>query len=95
MGLDMYAFTCPKNETPDRDNCEELFYWRKFKALHGWMEGLWRDRGGTRINLLKLQCLVLLDLNPVSPLPICRISMGWIHSRSMSRSMQPGYTPSW
>lgn len=46
MGLDMYAYTCPKNETPDHDNCEELFYWRKFNALHGWMEGLWRDRGG-------------------------------------------------
>lgn len=25
----------------------ELAYWRKFNALHGWMEGLYRTKGGT------------------------------------------------
>lgn len=55
MGLDMYAWTVPQqwagdNTTdyqPDADRkSEELFYWRKFNALHGWMEDLYRNKGG-------------------------------------------------
>lgn len=56
MGLDMYAFTVPAewagdtvtDYTPDADRkSEELYYWRKFNALHGWMEDLYRLKGGT------------------------------------------------
>ena len=61
MGLDMYAFTVPADAVGDNvvdlkqydddDNRivekEELFYWRKFNALHGWMENLYRLKGGT------------------------------------------------
>jgi hypothetical protein len=55
MGLDMYAFTVPAEwagdtETdyaPDADReTTELFYWRKFNALHGWMEDLYRSKYG-------------------------------------------------
>ena len=57
MGLDMYAFTVPAewagdtvtDYTPDADrNSEELYYWRKFNALHGWMEKLYRSKGGAK-----------------------------------------------
>lgn len=52
MGLDMYAF---KAKTPKRgrtdvkidgDDRIELRYWRKFNNLHGWMERLYREKGG-------------------------------------------------
>lgn len=55
MGLDMYAWAVPNEwcgdtETdyqPDADRkSEEIFYWRKFNALHGWMHDLYRDKGG-------------------------------------------------
>lgn len=52
MGLDMYAYTVSKNEqntdfkiAEDVDQ-EELQYWRKFNCLHGWMEDLYREKGG-------------------------------------------------
>ena len=51
MGLDMYAFSVAKNEgnqqfaiAEDADK-SELAYWRKFNALHGWMENLARAGG--------------------------------------------------
>ena len=60
MGLDMYAFTVAADAAGDNvvdldinygtDNeitKTELFYWRKFNALHGWMEQLYRTKGGT------------------------------------------------
>lgn len=61
MGLDMYAFTVDATDAGDNvvdlkrydDNEEELFpkeeifYWRKFNALHGWMEKLYFAKGGT------------------------------------------------
>ena len=44
MGLDMYAFAVDRNDgneqfaiAEDADK-SELAYWRKFNALHGWME---------------------------------------------------------
>jgi len=57
MGLDMYAhrvaeehavddFTVACNEN-DEGYKEELFYWRKHHNLHGWMERLYRDKGGS------------------------------------------------
>lgn len=27
---------------------EEIFYWRKFNALHAWMQNLYESRGGTQ-----------------------------------------------
>lgn len=57
MGLDMYAFAVPAewagdtstDYTPDADRkTTELFYWRKFNALHGWMEKLYRIKGGSK-----------------------------------------------
>jgi hypothetical protein len=46
MGLDMYAYTVPAGQEINDNNTTELDYWRKFNALHGWMEDLYRDRGG-------------------------------------------------
>lgn len=49
MGLDMYAYSVAKNPDNedlwfDRENDrEEIAYWRKFNALHGWMEDYARD----------------------------------------------------
>jgi hypothetical protein len=61
MGLDMYAFTVSAKDAGDNvvdldinygtDNeidKTELFYWRKFNALHGWMEQLYRIKGGAK-----------------------------------------------
>lgn len=57
MGLDMYAFSVnPSNieEYSDTDfktaeGCEakQIFYWRKFNALHRWMKDLYYAKGGT------------------------------------------------
>ena len=51
MGLDMYAFAVDRNDgneqfaiSKDADKFE-LAYWRKFNALHGWMERKARDLG--------------------------------------------------
>lgn len=51
MGLDMYAFTTP-DDVPSIDFDEpssfaELHYWRKHPNLHGWMENVYRAKGGT------------------------------------------------
>lgn len=63
MGLDMYAFTVAAKDAGDNvvdlevyDNENntylidktEIFYWRKFNALHGWMENLYRLKGGVK-----------------------------------------------
>jgi hypothetical protein len=35
---------------------EEIFYWRKFNALHGWMQNLYESRGGTQsFNCIRIQ----------------------------------------
>jgi hypothetical protein len=55
MGLDMYAYAVKKSQNlRDTDqnlsHCErtpdELYYWRKHHDLHGWMENLYRKKGG-------------------------------------------------
>jgi hypothetical protein len=55
MGLDMYAFTVDATTVGDGvtdvalgDNAMQISYWRKFNALHGWMEDLYRLKGGTK-----------------------------------------------
>ena len=42
MGLDAYG----KVKSPEGE-VKEIAYWRKHNALHGWMEKLYRKKGGT------------------------------------------------
>ena len=53
MGLDAYG----KVKSPEGE-VEEIAYWRKHNALHGWMESLYRKKGGTE----EFNC-VPLELN--------------------------------
>ena len=58
MGLDMYAWRVKAEdavgdfevatEGDGFSKVEELFYWRKHHDLHGWMENLYREKGGTK-----------------------------------------------
>jgi hypothetical protein len=74
MGLDMYAwrvkaedaisdFEIARNEE-DSAKVEEMFYWRKHHDLHGWMERLYRVKGGTKesFNCVSVR-LTMADLN--------------------------------
>jgi hypothetical protein len=65
MGLDMFAYSVAKGtdlESEDIDK-SELAYWRKFNALHGWMEELYRSRGGSEtFNCVPVQ-LTYADLD--------------------------------
>jgi hypothetical protein len=50
MGLDMYAYVTPATQ-PQQVDFEalaptEIHCWRKHPNLHGWMEQLYRDKGG-------------------------------------------------
>ena len=71
MGLDMYAYRVKKEHAisdfeyeSDQDPAEDLAYWRKFNALHGWMEDLYRFKGGDKesFNCVGVR-LTLEDLN--------------------------------
>lgn len=50
MGLDMYACTTRTKPTSpvdfDAADTAEFHYWRKHPDLHGWMEDLYRRKGG-------------------------------------------------
>ena len=56
MGLDMYAFIVDADKVGDAtvdvaldaNTATEICYWRKFNALHGWMEDLYRQKRGLR-----------------------------------------------
>ena len=55
MGLDMYAYRVSKEFVvndfefnTNQDPVDDMAYWRKFNALHGWMERLYRERGGPK-----------------------------------------------
>ena len=55
MGLDMYAYRVKQEQVvndfefnSDQDPAQDMAYWRKFNALHGWMERLYRSKGGTK-----------------------------------------------
>lgn len=55
MGLDMYAWRVKSDNIVNdleykQDNPEELFYWRKHHDLHGWMENLYRAKGGDKVD---------------------------------------------
>lgn len=51
MGLDMYAMTTRKAPPAPVDfktgETNEIAYWRKHPNLHGWMEQLYRQKGGS------------------------------------------------
>ncbi len=58
MGLDMFCFKVSKvsadaaGDIPEPDDSLDIVdrdfaYWRKFNALHGWMERLYNEKGGT------------------------------------------------
>lgn len=62
MGLDMYAFSVSaefagdtqtnlKSTEADQGRAapKSLMYWRKFNHLHGWMERLYEQKGGTAV----------------------------------------------
>ena len=54
MGLDQWCYACDADEIEDGvrvdfprpDSSEEIAYWRKHPNLHGWMEDLYRSKGG-------------------------------------------------
>jgi len=59
VGLDMYAYRVKAEDVIDdfnvreetdgrKEKLEELAYWRKHHDLHGWMERLYRAKGGTK-----------------------------------------------
>jgi len=55
MGLDMYAFAVNADSVGEGvvdvalgDDAMQISYWRKFNALHGWMEDLYRLKGGSK-----------------------------------------------
>jgi len=55
MGLDMYAYTVDTTTVGDGvtdvtlcESAVQISYWRKFNALHGWMEDLYRLKGGAK-----------------------------------------------
>ena len=55
MGLDMYAYRVAQKDVvndfefnSNQDGANDIAYWRKFNALHGWMERLYRAKGGPK-----------------------------------------------
>lgn len=78
MGLDMYANSVKKGTKLEGDfgfslegtDGVEIKYWRKFNNLHGWMEELYKSKGGVEefncINL-KLTLEDLVRLKPEAP----------------------------
>lgn len=66
MGLDMYALAVNKADCTiidnrevvledEEDTSEDLAYWRKHNALHGWMKQLYNEKGGREeFNLINL-----------------------------------------
>jgi len=53
MGLDMYAvatsWEVPLSRQLEPHEYEELHTWRKHPNLHGWMEALYDEKGGTEL----------------------------------------------
>lgn len=76
MGLDMYGYTMcaefagnrqtdvmPKtDEEREQAQITDIAYWRKFNHLYGWMETLYREKGGTDVFNCRTVRLELEDL---------------------------------
>ena len=64
MGLDMYAYATKAKLNKEVDfsetnlKGEELHYWRKHPNLHGWMQSLYEEKGGTS-DTFNGDCVVL------------------------------------
>lgn len=73
MGLDMYALTTNQKPQPpvdfsEPDDASQLHYWRKHPNLHGWMERLYREKGGKQDTF---NCVsVALDADDIHQLEI-------------------------
>jgi hypothetical protein len=78
MGLDMFAQKTKADITAEVDfpevEAEELHYWRKHPNLHGWMERLYRLKGGAKetFNVVNLQ-LTLRDLDDLEAAVTARL----------------------
>ena len=56
MGLDMNCYAVPAGTTYDPEPADDIKYWRKNNALHGWMIRLYESQGGTEsFNCIPLQ----------------------------------------
>ena len=70
MGLDAYG----KVRSPEGE-VKEIAYWRKHNALHGWMEKLYRKKGGDKefncvpveLNEADLEMLELVVVSAMLP----------------------------
>ena len=66
MGLDMYALATKAklNREVDFDtinlDTEDVHYWRKHPNLHGWMQNLYENKGGTS-DSFNGDCVVLTE----------------------------------
>ena len=67
MGLDMYAMTIEHAPARPVDfetrDAAELHYWRKHPNLHGWMQGLYGEKGGTQTFNCTPVLLTIADLD--------------------------------
>lgn len=73
MGLDMFAHSYDPTAWDDKNNRpkdgikgKELWYWRKHHDLHGFMESLYRSRGGKDDFNLEFVRLTLEDLDKLA-----------------------------
>ena len=95
MGLDMYGYTMKAEFVGDRqtdvnvseDEREEaalnhFAYWRKFNHLHGWMENLYRQKGG-KAEVFNC-CTVRLELEDLDRLESDLMMKNWNTRRAFS-----------
>ena len=79
MGLDMYGYTMRaefvgdrqtdvnvRDEEQEQAQLTHFAYWRKFNHLHGWMEDLYREKGGIKQSFNC--CTVRLELEDLARL---------------------------
>ena len=76
MGLDMYGYTMraefagsrqtdvmpATDEEREQAQITDIAYWWKFNHLHGWMENLYREKGGVDVFNCRTVRLELDDL---------------------------------
>jgi hypothetical protein len=72
MGLDMFAYSIKKEDVVELKDINpvfvegldknQLFYWRKYHDLHGWMKKLYYKKGGTEEFNCDYVMLTLEDL---------------------------------
>jgi hypothetical protein len=77
----------PKSDVDfDGNDAIELYYWRKHPNLHGWMESLYYEKGGTadNFNCVNLQltlhrAIVSNEMDKMQPLQICTRDLVTFH----------------